>query len=125
MYYVLQVRQGRVSHQSNLVAFPLLTPPVTFAQLLNEIERWNQRGRFANATLREELRQRILHSKALAAMCQLSQAIKTLNPQLSSNVLPEPEATDLEILLSKLQRRLQLYQEIPVDLTSSEFCTFQ
>lgn len=125
MYYVVREYQGRVSDQSNLVAFPLNTPPVTFAQLLRDVDRWEARGRFANAqsgpgTLRAQLREAL----ALAAGCRLEQAISALNPSRASNYLVEPESIDLEILLSKLRRRLSLAQR-PLDVMSAEFCTGQ
>jgi hypothetical protein len=124
MYYVVQSRQGRISDQSNLVAFPLLIPPVTFSQMLHEVDRWEQRGRFTDPVTRvEKLRQQILDAKTLASSCQISEAIKALNPQKASNYLLSPEAVDLEILLSKLIRRLTLFGQLPGDVSSGEFCT--
>jgi len=124
MYYVVQSQQGRISDQSNLVAFPLLIPPVTFSQMLHEVDRWEQRGRFTDPVTRvEKLRQQILDAKTLASSCQISEAIKALNPQKASNYLLSPEAVDLEILLSKLIRRLTLFGQLPGDVSSGEFCT--
>ncbi|MGH9894129.1 MAG: hypothetical protein ACREA0_19540, partial [bacterium] len=125
MYYVVaEVREGEVSDSSNLVAFPLLTPAVTFAQLWHEVDRLDQRQRFRNPVTRlTALRQEIVDAQTFAVTCQISQAIKTLQPQAISGDVKQPEATDLEILIAKLVRRLQLFNQFPQNVSSDEFCT--
>jgi hypothetical protein len=123
MYYVLVVAQpGEVSDQSNLVTFPVLIPPVTFAQLLHEIDRWEARGRFATANQANRLRQRILTAQTFAAQCQLARSAQVLRPIEESTPIMEPEATDLEILVSKLVQRMRLFAHSPQDVISTEFC---
>jgi hypothetical protein len=124
MYYVLLEAQGQISHQSNLVAFPLLTPPMTFAQLLDEVSRLEQRRRFrllrgGATTVRQEVRD----AQTLAAKCQIAGAIENLHPETASFFVRTPESTDLEILMSKLVRRLQLFERLPDEVSSDEFCT--
>ncbi len=125
MYYVqAEDETGKVSEQSNLVAFPLLTPPLTFVQLLHEVDVLDQRKRYKNpATKLMEVRQEILDAQALAARCQIGLAIDKLNPEVADSDVLEPDSTDLEILISKLVRRLQLFARFPNDVVSSEFCS--
>ena len=125
MYYVLVAnQQGRVSDPSNLVAFPLLTPPVTFAQLLQVVDRLEQRQRFRHPVQRlTSVRQQLLNAQNLAVTCQINQAIRAFNGQQASNDVLDPEATDLEILFAKLVRRLTLFQQFPTAVSSGEFCT--
>jgi hypothetical protein len=124
MYYVTAVHHEWVSEQSNLVAFPLLTPPVTFAQLLRDVDRLDQRGRFRSARKGADgVRGQLLEAQALAASCRIGGAIKAILPQKASTALLDPESVDLEILLSKLERRLELYRDMPDLVSSNEFCT--
>ena len=125
MYYVLVAnQQGQVSDPSNLVAFPLLTPPVTFAQLLQVVDRLEQRQRFRHPVQRlTSVRQQLLNAQNLAVTCQINQAITAFNGQQASNDVLDPEATDLEILFAKLVRRLTLFQQFPTAVSSGEFCT--
>lgn len=124
MYYVTaETKKGAVSEQSNLVAFPLLTPPVTFAQMLDEIDRWDQRERFHNPTKRlRNVRQQIVDAQRQAEGCQITDAIRTLNMKRASEDVAKPEAIDFEILSDKLVRRLQLFKSFPGDVSSDEFC---
>jgi hypothetical protein len=125
MYYVLRLHQGLASDQSNLVAFPLHTPSITFAEMLRQVDRIEQRGRFVNAALRmDPVRTRVLAAKDLASACKLVEAEQMLNPQKISNVL-YPEATDVSILMSKLGRRISLRRQFPQSIVSDEFCTYQ
>jgi hypothetical protein len=125
MYYVLvEAEPGEVSDQSNLVTFPLLTPPVTFTQLVHEVDRLDQRERFRNPVKRmTKVRRQIAHAHSLAERCEITEAIRILNPERASRHVVEPEATDLEILMSKLERRLTLFRQFPQDVSSDEFCT--
>jgi hypothetical protein len=124
MYYVVVVKKGRVSDQSNLVALPLLTPPMTFAGLLHEVDRLNQRGRFRGAVRKvTTVREMIADAQTLAASCQISESLETLNPQKASASVRQPDATDLEIRMAKLERRLELFARMPQEVISSEFCT--
>jgi hypothetical protein len=128
MYYVetvkAPVQQSNISDPSNLVAFPLLTPSVTFAQLLRELDVIEQRQRVKNPVEGlSNVRQMILSAQSLAVSCQISAALKKLNSQKAYSEAVDPEATDFEILISKLVRRLQLYSQFPNDVTSNEFCS--
>ena len=125
MYYVLRVRHGRVSGQSNLVAFPLITPPVTFARMLREIERIEERQRFLDPVKRmAPVRTQVQAAQALANVCLIPDAIMQLKPRQAATNASEPEATDVEILMSKLVRRLTLYNRFPQDVLSDEFCAY-
>jgi hypothetical protein len=125
MYYVVGESQGgALSQQSNLVAFPLLTPPVTFAGLAQEVSRMEQRRRFRSSVTRmAKVRDQVADARRRAARCQITEAIRSLNPHKAANDVLEPEATDLEILMSKLVRRLALYGQFPQDVATNEFCT--
>jgi hypothetical protein len=122
MYHVLQVQAGRVSDQSNLVSFPLLTPPMTFAQLQHEIDTIEFRERFRSGGA-TNVRGMVLDAGGLAAGCHISDALKALNPQTASTSALFPESVDIEIMMSKLVRRLTLYEQLPADVMSTEFCT--
>jgi hypothetical protein len=112
------------SDQSNLVAFPLLTPSVTFAQLLQEVNVLDQRQRFKNPVMQlSQVRDMILEAQQLAASCRIPAAIARLHPQKAFSVVLEPEATDLEILIAKLVRRLELFTRLPGEVTTNEFCS--
>ena len=124
MYYVLsQTESNGVSIQSNLTTFPLLTPAMTFAQLLREINTWTLRQRFPTTSLRNELVLKTLIAAVQAARCQIAPAVAMLNAQPSSRYLPEPEALDLDVITSKLTRRLGLYQQLPQSVSTTEFCS--
>jgi hypothetical protein len=111
------------SNQSNLVAFPLLTPSVTFAQLVQEVNVLDQRQRFKNPVTRlGQVRKMILNAQRLAMNCRITSAIDQLDPQKAYSEVLEPDATDLEILIAKLVRRLQLFNRFPNEVISNEFC---
>jgi hypothetical protein len=123
MYYVVRVYEGQVSEQSNLVAFPPLSPPMTFARLLQHLDRLDQRPRLRPAGRQlARLRRQIAHAQSRAAACRIREAISKLESLGKSSVM-RPDAIDLEILTSKLVRRLQLFKQLPQDVTSNEFCT--
>lgn len=124
MYYVVQLHHdGRTSLPSNLVGFPILTPSMTFAQLLSEVDRWEARGRFREGSTPNELRARVMEAQASAASCKLWQASRILGQSSAEAYLLPPEDVDLKVLVSKLVRRLQLFNTAPHQLISSEFCT--
>jgi hypothetical protein len=123
MYYVTRARGGEVSEQSNLVAFPLLSAPVGFDTVLDRIAVARQR-RSAPQRARPRLhalRAGVLEAQRLAAQCQISQAIWKIHELKDSRV--RRDGTDLEVLLSRLQRRLRLYSQSPRDFAPGEFCT--
>jgi hypothetical protein len=124
MYYVLVEAGGQVSDQSNLVTFPLLTPPMTFAQLLREVDRLDQRHRLLSPRI-TRVRQQIVDAQTFAAKCKINAALRTLRPQTASSAVLEPEATDLEIRMAKLLRRLQVFNRLPHEVSSDEFCTYR
>jgi hypothetical protein len=124
MYYVQLVHQGRVSDQSNLVTFPLLNPPMTFARLTREVDRLEQRVRFRDpASKLSKVRAMIAASQKSAASCQLVDADKVLKSEKASTYVLEPDGLDLAIMMSKLERRFALFQRFPLDVNASEFCT--
>jgi hypothetical protein len=125
MYYVVgQGSTGAISDPSSLATFPLLYPPVTFANVLAEVTRLAQRQRFLPPdTQGLKVRQIVLEARALAAACQISAAITKLNPKETSRALAVPDLVDFEVLLSKLARRLELYRRFPQEVQSTEFCT--
>jgi hypothetical protein len=123
MYYVTREYRGEVSEASNLVAFPLLTPPVTFAGLLQFVERVDSRPRLHPPLRRlRGLRRQILDAQSLAASCRITEAIQSLKSVKRNEVLLGPAAVDFEILLSKLIRRLTLFRQFRHDVVSDEFC---
>jgi len=122
MYYIVENTAGIPSAPSNLAAFPLITPPVTFAQLLEELDDVYQRDRFANPTSFQTLRAGIVAAQSLAAACKIQSAAHHLTSHVDAGVILEPEATDIEILIDKLVRRLELYEHYPQHVVSSEFC---
>jgi hypothetical protein len=125
MYYiVLKSSVGRTSDPSTLVTFPLLTPAVTFSGLLQEVNRMEQRQRYRDPVKRlSAVRMMITDAQRLAARCDISGALRTLNATKAAGDVLAPEATDLEVLMSKLIRRLTLFSRLPQDVSSAEFCT--
>jgi hypothetical protein len=124
MYYVVQAEEcDKKSEASNLVTFPLLAPAATFAQLLSEVDRSEQRQRWLDPILKLTLlRSVIMAAQSLAAGCQLDQAAMTLAQQNPESSVQQPEATDLEVLIAKLTRRLALFKQLPGQVLSDEFC---
>lgn len=127
MYYVTAEKTNSApSDASNLVAFPLNTPPVTFGQLMDQVQVWNARGRFVSNGFSYTI-QNITAAKQQAAACQINQAVVQLNAGIAQiakvPLLLDPELTDANVLYSKLVRRLQLYSQFPQQITSTEFCT--
>jgi hypothetical protein len=125
MYYVLwEGLGGELSDQSNLVGFPLLAPPMTFAQLLQALDVLAQRQRLRPPLPRlADLRPSIVNAQQLAASCQLTDAINLLTSIKVGDYILEPEATDFGILIGKLVRRLASYKQFPQAVLSTEFCT--
>lgn len=124
MYYVVMAGPGQLSEQSNLVTFPVLAPPMTFAQLSLELERLDERHRFHGPSVRlARVRQQIADAQTLAANCEIASAIKSLDPEKSSTIARKPEAIDLEVIMSKLVRRLEMFDRLPQEVGSDEFCT--
>jgi hypothetical protein len=126
MYYVVAETPAGNSNPSNLVGYPLLTPAMTFSGLLQQVGKTEQRKRYTDAVLKlSQVRAQILSARSLALTCHIPEAINTLEAvkgTLAGAVLA-PEATDLEIVISKLQRRLMLYNQFPAEVSTFEFCT--
>lgn len=122
MYYVQRVKGDRVSAQSNLVAFPLLLPPMTFARLEYELDKMDARGRLKPQG-QVRFRRQILAARDLAASCRIKEAIALLKPERANRWAYTPESVDVEVMLAKLARRLRLYQSRPLEVRSSEFCS--
>ena len=125
MYYVAGVTPfGILSEPSNLITFPLLLPSITFAELLHDVDRWAQRQRFvASDPTGSKARQQLLNAQALAAKCLPDKALSQLNPSSASGTVLNPDSVDVEILFSKMQRRLQLLKQYPQQVQSDEYCT--
>ena len=125
MYYVIGASsQGAVSPRSNLVTFPLLLPSITFAQLLTEVSTLANRNRFtATDPQGSKTLQVIQTAQTYAVNCQISTAINSLTPQTNSRALLAPDLVDYQVLVAKLIRRLQLYNQYPGQLVTTELCT--
>ena len=98
---------------------------MTFAQLLREVDRMDQRQRYSDPVKRmTDLRAADRECAKIGGDMPVSArpSRSSTRIQLPAVVL-EPEATDLEVLMSKLERRLQLYSQFPKDVSSNEFCT--
>src|SRR5205085_2586456 len=124
MYYVLRSGQPRPSEQSNLVAFPLNTPALTFVQLLHEIDRMEERQSTLSGKRKyQTFRTQVISAKNAASICRIPDAIKYLK-QWQAIAILQPDATDVDVLTSKLIRRLTLYSQLPQQVVSGEFCTY-
>jgi hypothetical protein len=103
---------GGSSGVSNLVRAPSLNPAITFAGLLSTIDRLHQRGRFVSSQSLDSTRQAITAARDAAQAGELSSAVSTLQTlrqdTLNGTVALMPDSTDLEVLLAKLTRRIQL-----------------
>lgn len=103
---------GGTSDVSNLVRLPSLNPAITFTKLLSTIDRLQQRGRFVSSPSMEGARQAVTAARDAAQAGDLSTAISKLQAlrqdTLAGTVTVAPESTDLEILLARLIRRIQL-----------------
>ena len=130
MYYVVGVNSsGVATTASNLVTFPALLPPVTFAGLLSEVTTLAARGRFGSGDPNgSQTTLAIEAAQKAAAACDIPDAIDTLSPQTESSAILAPDLGDYEVLVRKLNRRLQLYKglepysEFPQQVSSTEFC---
>jgi hypothetical protein len=124
MYYVTGVYLSYESEQSPLVTYPLLLPPVTFAQMASFTSGLAQRQRYiATDPQGMTVRNALSAAQSAAANCQVTAAINLLPSTSLSRIALTPDTDDLEVLLSKLVRRLQLYNLFPQQVQSSEFCT--
>jgi hypothetical protein len=123
MYAVVLEAEGQVSDPSNLVTFPPLNPPMTFARLLQEVDRLEGRHRFFPPAGRSaRVRKQLLNAQSLAAACRIDDALENLKPRAIARAVRRPDATDLEVLAAKLGRRLQIFQRLPQEVNSDEFC---
>ena len=120
MYYAVQEHNLLMSDQSNLVSFPLLTPAMTFMQLSQEIDKMLSRGRLTHA---ESVRALVATARNAASACEIGLALKVLAPQKMSTMALFPESIDVEVMASKLSRRLTLFNKFPSDLITAEFCS--
>jgi len=125
MYYVVGVgAQGLVSDPSSLTSFPLLLPSITFTQLLTAVNRLDVRQRFRAPDVHgTAVRAQITAAQVSAAACQISTAIGQLNPQVALRATLDPESADIQIQISKMIRRLQVYTLYSPQVISAEFCS--
>lgn len=129
LYYVVaETTQGEVSEQSNLATFPPYEPVLSFSSLLSKYDRLveiaarNNGGVIDNAVQKAILRGKIVDARNLALLCQLESASELLEPRLARTTFILPESTDLEILISRILRRMMLYEKFPGLVDSDEFC---
>ncbi len=122
MYYVVQVTGQHVSEQSNLVGFPLLTPAMSFATLQRQINKTHMRRRLRGNTEMGKAYAMLSSASSAAVYCRLEKARSLLIPESLAALALEPESQDLEIMASKLWRRLALFEKLPLEMTSTEIC---
>lgn len=122
MYYVQYIEKGGASKTSNVVGFPLLAPAMTFTQLVQEVEKLGARGRMTRRGALK-VRRMLAEASEQAASCQIEDAVRTLRPQAAGYWARFPESVDVEVMVSKLEQRLQLYAQRPMDVRSDEFCS--
>ena len=124
MYYIVATGSRGTSPPSNLTTFPNLLPPVTFAQLITEVNTLAQRQRFASTDPGGTKTLTVVETaQAQAAACQITAAIKTLPPQTNSRAVLVPDLYDYQAVIAKMIRRLQNYTTYPTQVISNEFCT--
>ncbi len=93
------------------------------SQLATQISRLDQRQRFRSPDVHgTAVSAQVAASQASAASCQISTAISQLNSQAASKATLDPDSVDIEILISKMVRRLQMYSLYPQLVIPSEFC---
>lgn len=104
--------QGRTSENSNLVLVPMLRPPTTFTELLTRMNVLQQRDMFTSEDMAGAARYLVQQASGLAVanrMPEASDMLERLRQQvLYGSVVFYPEAKDLEVLVSKLIRRMKL-----------------
>ncbi len=114
-YYLLaEDGQHRSSPASNLVRVPSLAPTMTFQELSATVRRWARPGtavtpaaaRTVVAAL-DEARLALAQGDATAARQRLAQLRLALHTS-QATLLPDWRVTDLEALLDKLERRIEL-----------------
>ena len=104
---------GKKSDQSNLVAFPLNTPTVTYQALLKFIDTLDARGRYFDPIVKmSRVRKMVQDSQAAALAGKIDNAIKALQTNKAVYDTLAPDATDIDIFMSKLIRKLTLYNQL-------------
>lgn len=115
-YVVAENGAGTISPPSNLVRAPSLAPAVTFGSLKNTVVDWASRGRFKTRSVMHELEVKLADASGLAEKGDMNGAVHRLEQvrqrvrQNQPAILDPWYAQDLEILLSKLARRVRLAQ---------------
>ena len=125
MYYVVTTGiDGTMSQPSSLVSFPVLLPPMTFAQSLAAVSKLARRQRF-NASDPQGLQvsRQLMNAQTAAAACKLSTAANILDANAAAGETMYPDSVDIGILIGKLQRRIRLYNRFPAQVSTTEFCT--
>jgi hypothetical protein len=86
-------------------------------------DRWDRGDRFSDRLVRvQELRALVAWAQTAAARCRINDAVRTLEFVNPSRYIVDPEAIDFEIIIDKLVRRLTLFDRLPGDVMSNEFC---
>jgi hypothetical protein len=105
---------GKRSAPSNLVFVPLVSPPVNFGSLLASVDLMTQKGLFTSPAAASATRQAIVQAQAIASSGDLAGAVLQLlavqRGILGGTVVLAPYASDLEIQVDKLIRRLTVAQ---------------
>jgi hypothetical protein len=125
MYYIVGAgRDGAASQPSNLSTFPLLLPPVTFAQALSKLNTLALRRRFGDDddSQGSQATERLQKAQAAAGACKIETAIDNLDPESASDGVMFPDSIDIGVIFGKLVRRLQLFSRFPTQVVATEFC---
>ena len=104
--------RGALSESSNLVLAPMLMPPTTFSDLLTRFNSLASRGMFTSDQMAGASRFLVQQASGLAVAGRMGDAddvLEQLRDQVRYGaVVYYPEARDLEVLISKLIRRMKL-----------------
>ena len=115
LYLVLaEDARGQLSESSNLVMAPSLSPPLTFSDLLTRMNTFATRRVFTTDEMAGTSRFLVQQASGYAVANRMGDAVDILQ-QLRDQVrygavVYFPEARDLDVLLSKLIRRMKLVQ---------------
>ena len=113
LYLVLaEDARGVLSESSNLVLAPNLTPPLTFSDVITRLNTLATRRMFTSDEMAGSARFIVQQASGHAVANRMGDAADTLQVLRDQvrygSVVYFPEARDLEVLLSKLIRRMKL-----------------
>lgn len=124
LYKVLAEGQSEVlSESSNIMQFPLLTPPPDFGVLLRVVDKLQSRGRVTPPDA-QFLRENYLLAQGLAGAGSYQQAVSLMQnvraSLLNTNKVLAPDNLDMEILTDKVMRRIGLKLLVPSGSLASQ-----